>query len=140
MVIAQVIVLIFIASSMIIINVSASPLALHHNPRHLQNHTVGKHDFSNTTDEQLRFMYFHAHDMDFNSKLDGSELVHCILHHVQEGKIYSDVELSITIDPILAIVDKNLDGFIDYVEYLNEPTSLGIGYLTLFLLPYSLVK
>ena len=35
-----------------------------------------------------------------------------------EKKIYTDDELVNMIDPILATDDKNLDGFIDYPEYI----------------------
>ena len=59
------------------------------------------------------------------------ELVKSLIHwpdhsnHDKEGdqplpeeKIYKDDELANKIDPILATVDKNHDGFIDYPEYI----------------------
>ena len=47
-----------------------------------------------------------------------SEVIEGEQQPLPEKKIYSDDELVNMIDPILATDDKNLDGFIDYPEYI----------------------
>ena len=40
-------------------------------------------------------------------------------------KIFTDVELSQMIDPILEMDDRNLDGYIDYAEFVAAQKSRG---------------
>ena len=104
---------------------------------HMAEHMDVPIDTSNMSVQELQFHYFKMHDADGNNKIDGCELVKSLIHwhdhsnhdihdFVVEGdqqplpeeKIYKDDELVNMIDPILATDDKNLDGFIDYPEYI----------------------
>ena len=98
---------------------------------HMAEHMDVPIDTSNMSVQELQFHYFKMHDADGNNKIDGCELVKSLIHwhdhsnHDKEGdqplpeeKIYKDDELVDMIDPILATDDKNLDGFIDYPEYI----------------------
>ena len=98
---------------------------------HIAEHMDVPIDTSKMSEEELQFHYFKMHDADGDSRIDGCELVKSLTHrhdhsnHNKEGdqplpeeKIYKDDELMKKIDPILATVDKNHDGFIDYPEYI----------------------
>ncbi|XP_035216328.1 multiple coagulation factor deficiency protein 2 homolog [Stegodyphus dumicola] len=101
---------------------------------HLGSHLQGIADLDSMTDNELQFHYFKAHDLEGNNKLDGCELVKALLHfHAEEShsvghrptKIFTDAELEFMIDPILKMDDKNLDGFIDYSEFVAAQKSRG---------------
>lgn len=104
-----------------------------HDRDHLQSHMEGELDLSMMSEKQLKFLYFKSHDTESNNKLDGCELVQSLLHfhgedsliHGEDPRIFSDAELSMMIDPILATIDKNLDGFIDYPEFAAGPGIIG---------------
>ena len=104
---------------------------------HMAEHMDVPIDTSNMSEQELQFHYFKMNDADGDNKIDGCELVKSFIHwhdhsnddihdFVVEGeqqplpekKIYTDDELVNMIDPILATDDKNLDGFIDYPEYI----------------------
>ena len=106
--------------------------ALHHeiefaDKRHLQEHVQGELDLSFATEGDLQFLYFQSHDSEGNNKLDGCELVQSILHfhseetsaHGQSSNVFTDAELSMLVDPLLAAADKNKDGLIDYSEFMS---------------------
>lgn len=109
-----------------------------HIKEHLQG-VVNQPDVSKMTEEELQFHYFKMHDNDDNNKLDGCELIKSVLHwHVEESnamganaptqgttKIFQDSELSLMIDPILDMDDRNKDGFIDYPEFIAAQKSRG---------------
>ncbi|KAF8787674.1 multiple coagulation factor deficiency protein 2 homolog [Argiope bruennichi] len=108
---------------------------------HIEHHMNGvtDQDVNQMTDDELQFLYFKMHDSDNNDKLDGCELVKSLLHwHVEEHndmvpdltvegttRIFGHEELAVMIDPILSTDDKNLDGFIDYVEFSTAQKSRG---------------
>ncbi|GIY60894.1 multiple coagulation factor deficiency protein 2 [Caerostris darwini] len=110
-----------------------------HIKEHLQG-VVNQPDVSKMSEEELQFHYFKMHDNDDNNKLDGCELIKSVLHwHVEESnamganapeqgttKIFQDNELSLMIDPILDMDDRNKDGFIDYPEFVNAQKSRGL--------------
>ena len=88
-------------------------------------------DTSNMSEQELQFHYFKMHDADGDNKIDGCEMVKSLIHWhdhsnhdkedgqpLPEKKIYKDDELVNIIDPVLETEDKNLDGFIDYPEYI----------------------
>ena len=98
---------------------------------HMAEHMDVPIDTNNMSEQELQFHYFKMHDADGDNKIDGCELVKLFIHwhdhsnHEKEGgqplpkkKIYKDDELVNMIDPVLASEDKNLDGFIDYPEYI----------------------
>ena len=98
---------------------------------HMAEHMDVPIDTNNMSEQELQFHYFKMHDADGDNKIDGCELVKSLIHwhdhsnHEKEGgqplpekKIYKDDELVNMIDPVLATEDKNLDGFIDYPEYI----------------------
>lgn len=109
-----------------------------HIKEHLQG-VVDQPDVSKMSEEELQFHYFKMHDNDDNNKLDGCELIKSVLHwHVEESKmmgtqappqgttkIFADAELSMMIDPILDMDDRNRDGFIDYPEFVAAQKSRG---------------
>ncbi|XP_055335606.1 multiple coagulation factor deficiency protein 2 homolog isoform X3 [Paramacrobiotus metropolitanus] len=101
---------------------------------HIQEHLEG---ITNKRPEdmnelELQFHYFKLHDTDSNNKLDGLELIHAITHyHGGEGdlpvidgvaRMYTESELSTTVDAILLADDTNNDGFIDYSEFASKVT------------------
>ncbi|XP_015785925.1 multiple coagulation factor deficiency protein 2 [Tetranychus urticae] len=109
---------------------------------HIKEHLggiIGDPDLGKMSEEELQFHYFKMHDSDNNNKLDGSELIKSLIHwHVEEHKhlgqnappggttkIFTDAELSNMIDPILQIDDRNMDGFIDYPEFVAAQKSRG---------------
>jgi len=110
-----------------------------HIKEHLQGVVGNQPDVSKMTEEELQFHYFKMHDNDDNNKLDGCELIKSVLHwHVEESnamgasapqqgttKIFQDNELSLMIDPILDMDDRNKDGFIDYPEFVAAQKSRG---------------
>ena len=98
---------------------------------HMAEHMDVPIDTNNMSEQELQFHYFKMYDADGDNKIDGCELVKSLIHwhdhsnHEKEGgqplpkkKIYKDDELVNMIDPVLASEDKNLDGFIDYPEYI----------------------
>ncbi|GIY39135.1 multiple coagulation factor deficiency protein 2 [Caerostris extrusa] len=106
---------------------------------HIGQHMEGVVDVTQMAEDELRFLYFKMHDSDNNNKLDGCELIKSLLHfHVEEcramgpehahhgtTKVFGHDELSLMIDPILSMDDKNLDGFIDYPEFVGAQKSRG---------------
>ncbi|XP_015921202.2 lymphotoxin beta receptor inhibitor [Parasteatoda tepidariorum] len=110
-----------------------------HIKEHLQGVVGNQPDVSKMSEEELQFHYFKMHDNDDNNKLDGCELIKSVLHwHVEESnamgtnaphqgttKIFQDNELSLMIDPILDMDDRNKDGFIDYPEFVAAQKSRG---------------
>ncbi|GJQ82845.1 hypothetical protein Trydic_g2585 [Trypoxylus dichotomus] len=109
---------------------------LMHDKTHIQEHLeeiIEKPDLSKLTDEELEFYYFQLHDTDNNSKLDGLEMLHAILHTTHSGqsqeqteneeneldKGSDDLEYYIElIDRVLAEDDKNKDGYLNYPEFV----------------------
>lgn len=95
--------------------------------KHLQEHMQGELDLSFVTEGDLQFIYFQSHDSEGNNKLDGCELVQSLLHfhaeetsaHGQSSKVFTDAELSMLVDPLLAVADQNKDGYIDYPEFMT---------------------
>ncbi|GFY75795.1 hypothetical protein TNIN_66101 [Trichonephila inaurata madagascariensis] len=106
---------------------------------HIGQHMSGVVDLDQMTEHDMKFLYFKIHDSDNNNKLDGCELVKSLLHwHVEEckamgedhahhgtTKIFKHEELAFMIDPILSTDDSNLDGFIDYPEFISAQKSRG---------------
>ncbi|XP_074595390.1 multiple coagulation factor deficiency protein 2 homolog isoform X1 [Brevipalpus obovatus] len=111
---------------------------------HLKEHlggVISEPDMSKMSEEELQFHYFKLHDSDSNNMLDGCELIKSLFHwHIEEHKhlgnnapaggpattkIFTDVELSNMIDPILDLDDRNKDGFIDYPEFVAAQKSRG---------------
>uniref|UniRef100_A0A1B6C618 EF-hand domain-containing protein n=1 Tax=Clastoptera arizonana TaxID=38151 RepID=A0A1B6C618_9HEMI len=90
---------------------------------HIQEHLEVPIDTSKMTEKELHYHYFTMHDADKNNKLDGCELIKSLIHwHDQEDPLKqyvsrSDEFLAETIDPLLASLDVNLDGYIDFVEF-----------------------
>jgi Ca2+-binding EF-hand superfamily protein len=79
-------------------------------------------------EEAMEFHYFKLHDYDTNNKMDGLELGAAMTHYHDtdsggEEKIHSidisDEELSNLIDSILRDDDLNVDGYIDYYEFVQ---------------------
>lgn len=101
--------------------------------QHLQEHLQGVVDLDKASEDELRFHYFTSHDVEGNGKLDGCELVQSLLHfHAEEfktygqhAKVFTDAELSLMVDHVLTTDDKNLDGFIDYFEFVAGQISMG---------------
>jgi Ca2+-binding EF-hand superfamily protein len=109
---------------------------------HIKEHlhgVLGEPDVGKMTEEELQFHYFKMHDNDNNNKLDGCELIKSLIHwHVEESKhlgtnapptgttkIFTDIELTQMIDPILEMDDRNRDGYIDYAEFVAAQKSRG---------------
>ncbi|CAL1284403.1 unnamed protein product [Larinioides sclopetarius] len=106
---------------------------------HIGQHMEGVVDIDTMAEDELKFLYFKMHDSDNNSMLDGCELIKSLLHfHVEEckamgpehahhgtTKVFGHDELSLMIDPILSTDDRNLDGFIDYPEFIAAQKSRG---------------
>lgn len=112
-----------------------------HIKEHLQG-VVNQPDVTKMSEDELQFHYFKMHDNDDNNKLDGCELIKSVLHwHVEESKmmthqgappptqgttkIFTDQELTMMIDPILNMDDRNTDGFIDYPEFVAAQKARG---------------
>jgi len=115
-----------------------------HDKAHLKEHigTLDEEQLSKMSEEELQFHYFKLHDNDNNNKLDGCELIKSLIHwHVEEHKhlqatgaatnpqgttkIFTDAELAGMIDPILGMDDKNMDGYIDYPEFIAAQKARG---------------
>ena len=102
--------------------------------QHLQEHLQGVVDLDQASEDELRFHYFTSHDVEGNGKLDGCELVQSLLHFNSEesknygyqSKAFTDDELSIMVDHVLTTDDKNLDGYIDYFEFIAGQISRGL--------------
>ncbi|GFS88567.1 hypothetical protein NPIL_393451 [Nephila pilipes] len=106
---------------------------------HISQHMNGIANIEQMSENELKFLYFKMHDSDDNNKLDGCELIKSLLHwHVEEckamgpdhahhgtTKIFGHEELAFMIDPILITDDSNLDGFIDYPEFIAAQKSRG---------------
>ncbi|KAK3092737.1 hypothetical protein FSP39_006750 [Pinctada imbricata] len=84
------------------------------------------------SEEELEFHYFKLHDYDSNNRLDGTEIVKAITHFHEEGeqheaspdaqqqkKVFSDEELVNIVDLVLKEDDLNLDGYIEYAEFVT---------------------
>nr|XP_015913156.1 multiple coagulation factor deficiency protein 2 homolog [Parasteatoda tepidariorum] len=102
---------------------------------HLKQHLDGM-DADELKDEELRFHYFNAHDIDGNKKLDGLEILQAFTHYhatdptsdKHENAAYSDLELQTAIDPLLvSAIDKNQDGYLDYAEFIQAEKTLKEG-------------
>ncbi|GFW25671.1 hypothetical protein TNCV_1309321 [Trichonephila clavipes] len=107
--------------------------------QHIGQHMSGVMDLAQMAEHDMKFLYFKMHDSDNNNKLDGCELVKSLLHwhaeeckatgedHAHHGttKIFEHEELAFMIDPILSTDDSNLDGFIDYSEFISAQKSRG---------------
>ncbi|CAL1270727.1 unnamed protein product [Larinioides sclopetarius] len=107
--------------------------------QHIGQHMAGEVDINQMAEDELRFLYFKMHDSDANNKLDGCELIKSLLHwHVEDCKsmgpdhehhgttrIFGSQELALMIDPILSSDDRNMDGFIDYPEFVAAQISRG---------------
>jgi len=113
-----------------------------HDKQHIASHLHGivtDPDLSKMSEQELQFHYFKMHDNDNNNKLDGSELIKSLIHwHVEESKhlgtnappmgttkMFNDNELEQMIYPILEMDDKNMDGFIDYPEFIAAQKARG---------------
>ncbi|XP_011877062.1 PREDICTED: multiple coagulation factor deficiency protein 2 homolog isoform X3 [Vollenhovia emeryi] len=80
-------------------------------------------DFSKMTEQEIEFHYFHIHDIDNNTKLDGLEILHALQHTLhendEEDAIQSDIDWIVgLIDKVLEEDDLNKDGYLEYVEYV----------------------
>jgi hypothetical protein len=104
---------------------------------HIKEHMPVPIDTSQMSEQELQFHYFKMHDADGNHKLDGCELVKSLVHWhdaanhdpasgqpAPEAKIFKDDELINMIDPILANDDKNNDGYIDYMEFVQAQANV----------------
>ncbi|GFT33786.1 hypothetical protein TNCV_4382981 [Trichonephila clavipes] len=106
---------------------------------HIEQHSDEFVDFDQMNEDELKFHYFKMHDSDSNDKLDGCEIVKSLFHwHAEECKamgqehahhgttrIFGNEELAMMIDPILFTDDRNLDGFIDYPEFVAAQKARG---------------
>lgn len=101
---------------------------------HMKEHLPGTMDANKLTNDEMLFHYFRSHDMEGNNKLDGCELLQSLLHFHSEAsasygaqaRIFSDIELSTLVDAVLDSDDRNMDGFIDYGEFLAGQISKGL--------------
>uniref|UniRef100_A0A1B6HD18 EF-hand domain-containing protein n=1 Tax=Homalodisca liturata TaxID=320908 RepID=A0A1B6HD18_9HEMI len=90
---------------------------------HMQEHLNVNIDTSKMTEQELQFHYFKMHDADNNNKLDGCELIKSLIHwhgddNVEMQVIRTDDELSESVDNMLASMDSNHDGYIEWHEFL----------------------
>ncbi|XP_048511075.1 multiple coagulation factor deficiency protein 2 homolog isoform X3 [Athalia rosae] len=91
-------------------------------------------DLSKMSDQELEFYYFNVHDIDNNTKLDGLEILHALLHtlHQHEGDeiaiddatMQADLEDELPriidlIDNALEEDDLDNDGYLGYIEYVH---------------------
>lgn len=90
-------------------------------------------DTSKMSEQELQFHYFKMHDSDNNNKLDGCELIKSLIHWHVENKgthkhddpeppvhIYSDEQLTTIVEAVMANMDKNNDGVIEWAEYIKS--------------------
>ncbi|XP_014600744.1 PREDICTED: multiple coagulation factor deficiency protein 2 homolog [Polistes canadensis] len=91
-------------------------------------------DFSKLSEQEVEFLYFKAHDIDNNTKLDGLEILYAIQHTfhehnmVDEDRSMDEDEPQIQedelprlvglIDRVLEEDDSNNDGYLGYDEYV----------------------
>uniref|UniRef100_A0A914CK84 EF-hand domain-containing protein n=1 Tax=Acrobeloides nanus TaxID=290746 RepID=A0A914CK84_9BILA len=91
----------------------------------MNDHLGGKiNSMKNMTPKQL--LFFHVQDLDKNGKLDGDELIKAItdFHEEfhgsrQDRQFPPSPELQNMLDSILRDNDLNMDGHIDYNEFLS---------------------
>ncbi|CAJ0589549.1 unnamed protein product [Cylicocyclus nassatus] len=104
---------------------------------HLKQHLHDKIDVENMTEEQKRFHYFSIHDLNRDTKLDGLEVIKSMYHYHEKEeknapKPMTDEAIETIIDDVLKHFDKNLDGYIEYNEYVavmtKEELSLAISF------------
>ncbi|XP_063707010.1 general transcriptional corepressor trfA isoform X3 [Culicoides brevitarsis] len=102
---------------------------LEHEKEHLGEHlNVPNLDTSKMSEQELQFHYFKMHDSDNNNKLDGCELIKSLIHWHAEANnvaddsrpVYTDEQLSNSVDLVLKGMDTNFDGYISYQEYLDN--------------------
>jgi hypothetical protein len=101
---------------------------------HMKEHLQGTVDLDNLSDKDMLVHYFRVHDVEGNNKLDGCELLQSVLHFHSETsmtvgapmKVFTDLELATMVDSVLDSDDKNMDGFIDYGEFLSGQISKGL--------------
>ncbi|CAL1271780.1 unnamed protein product [Larinioides sclopetarius] len=101
---------------------------------HIHHHinAISVQDIHQRTRNELDFLYFRMYDSDRNDKLDGCEIIQSLFHwHEKEQyeknanisieaiRIFESEELASLVDPILESDDKNMDGFIDFSEYIS---------------------
>ncbi|KAJ3640087.1 hypothetical protein Zmor_003404 [Zophobas morio] len=96
-----------------------------HEKEHIAEHMEVPIDTSKMSEQELQFHYFKMHDADNNNKLDGCELIKSLIHWHDRDKgpvsIHSDETLEQFVDPILQLMDKNSDGFVNYGEFRLSP-------------------
>lgn len=94
--------------------------------QHLKEHLDGQiNSEKKMSDEEMQFHYFKVHDYDNNNMLDGIELIKAMTHHHgdeedEQMTTIPDDELSEMINDILRDLDSNLDGYIDYPEFVTS--------------------
>jgi len=99
---------------------------LEHEKEHIAEHMDVPIDTSKMSDQELQFHYFKMHDADNNNKLDGCELIKSLIHwHEKDGKkepteVYSDEQITSTVDFVINQMDKDKDGYISYTEFITN--------------------
>ena len=110
-----------------------------HSPLEVDGHLHHKEDLDKFAQEmagkgvknmnaaQLQFYYYKSHDLDFDDKLDGLELMQKmmkeqIIENEQsdgwgEVKVKSDEDWMKMVDKVLETMDTNNDGFINFLEF-----------------------
>ena len=127
--------LVFLAICSVLISCASSHRSLGvRDIDHMKEHLPDTMNMNNLTDEDMLFHYFRSHDMEGNNKLDGCELLQSLLHYHSETssnygstiRIFPDSELAALVDAVLDSDDRNMDGFIDYREFLAGQISKGL--------------
>ncbi|XP_015840742.1 multiple coagulation factor deficiency protein 2 homolog isoform X2 [Tribolium castaneum] len=93
-----------------------------HEKEHIAEHMEVPIDTSKMSEQELQFHYFKMHDADNNNKLDGCELIKSLIHwhgkrDIVSAPLFDDDTITQLVDQILQLMDRNIDGFVDYGEY-----------------------
>ena len=86
---------------------------------HLKQDLHGKteKDTSRMNFKELQFHYFREHDINDDSRLDGTEIVASLLHHSGDKHFFMDDDVAPMIDDLMRSKDKNDDGLLTFIEY-----------------------
>ncbi|KAK6021524.1 EF hand, partial [Ostertagia ostertagi] len=96
-----------------------------HDESHIKQHLEDKIDVSKLSEEQQRFHYFSISDLNKDNLIDGNEILKALTHDHSDdtgpGVPIQDEEAMIQmVDGVLADMDINGDGYIEFAEYMKK--------------------
>jgi len=96
-----------------------------HDAEHIKQHLGSKINVEAMNEQKQRFHYFKLHDLNKDGTLDGLEIIKALNHEHDDGgkkprETLTDTQIENLVDAVLQDMDLNLDGRIDFSEYLRK--------------------